>query len=495
MKYMHFNSSCSYAGLANLLKLRGVDTEDYQIALDMGLPYFLRYDQQLKAFLNGPMLQSAEWFDLYLRPRGFRYVERFLDKQEAVKQLRPGSMLGLQVTLRSKHAVIFLGKEDGMYKFLNNKREDSEEPEYLLISEAECLERLPEQVVIGHLESCDVEEVDIKRYLEKALENWERLRDDLHKFISQVQSPQAMKEAMNRLFRPLLLDGLSMTKLLKEKELEECLEKLQKQFLGMVRKDETVQPSEQLDSDNIDWAMDKFVSLIKLQSIRESERKSHEELYSGEELYKEGSWLNKPIKTVTDLFPLFEKCKEFRALDLGSGVGRNSIAIAKQFQNISCRVDCVDILELAIEKLQENAKRFGVEECIHGEVCPIEEFAIVPSTYDMILAVSALEHIDSKESFVEKLEEMRDGIKSQGVVCLVVNSEVKEKNKETGEILFPQFEVNLPTEELQEILQRIFAGWEVLKSTVRNQQYDIPREGCISALETNVVTYVVRNRG
>jgi len=231
---------------------------------------------------------------------------------------------------------------------------------------------------------------------------------------------------------------------------------------------------------------------MNIQSIRESERNSHIKLYSGEELYKEGSWLNKPIKTVTDLFPLLEGCKEFRALDLGSGVGRNSIAIAKQFQNIFCRVDCVDILEIAIEKLQENAKRFGVEERIRGIVSPIEEFEFAPDTYDLILAVSALEHIDSKKSFVKKLEEMREGIKPQGVVCLVVNSEVREKNKETGEELFPQFEVNLPTQELQDILQRIFAGWEVLKSTVREQKYDIPREGCVSALETKVVTYVAR---
>lgn len=234
---------------------------------------------------------------------------------------------------------------------------------------------------------------------------------------------------------------------------------------------------------------------MNIQSIRESERNSHIELYSSEELYKEGSWLNKPVKTVTDLLPLFECYKEFRALDFGSGVGRNSIAIAKQFKNCSCRVDCVDILELAIEKLLENAARFGVEECVHGTVCPIEEFDIAPNMYDLILAVSALEHIDSKESFVKKLEEMREGVREHGVVCLILNSEVKEKNKETGEDLLPQFEVNLPTKEIQEILKNIFLGWEILKETVREQQYDIPREGCTSELSTKVVTFVARKAG
>ena len=61
--------------------------------------------------------------------------------------------------------------------------------------------------------------------------------------------------------------------------------------------------------------------------------------------------------------------------------------------------------------------------------------------------------------------------------------------------LLPQFEVNLLTEDLQKLLNEIFAGWEVLKSTVRTQQYDIPREGCISELSTKVVTFVARKKG
>lgn len=231
---------------------------------------------------------------------------------------------------------------------------------------------------------------------------------------------------------------------------------------------------------------------MNLQQIRESERKSHEELYSNEELYQEGSWLNKPIKTVLDILPLFEGCKELRALDIGSGVGRNSIAIAEQYKDSSCRVDCVDILELAIEKLQLNADKHGVAHCIHGVVSAIEDFEISENTYDFVLAVSALEHIDSKESFVKKLGEIAKGIRENGVVCLVLNSEVKEADKATGKPLPPQFEVNLPTEELQELLECAFAGWEVLKTTVREQKYDIPREGVISALETKVVTFVAR---
>lgn len=233
---------------------------------------------------------------------------------------------------------------------------------------------------------------------------------------------------------------------------------------------------------------------MDLTKIRESERKSHIEMYSNEELYKEGSWLRKPIKAVLDLFPLFEDYEELNVLDLGSGVGRNSLAIARHFTQIPCRVECVDILDLAIEKLGENAREYEVEESVYGIVSPIEDFPIEENKYDFILAVSALEHIDSKESFKQKLGEIKQGIREGGVACLIINSEVRENDKETGENLPPQFEVNLPTEEMQTLLNQTFDGLEVLKASVREQQYDIPREDRISHLQTNVVTLIARNK-
>ena len=94
----------------------------------------------------------------------------------------------------------------------------------------------------------------------------------------------------------------------------------------------------------------------RIKEIRESEKKSHTEMYSSEELYKSGSWLNKPIKTIKEIVPLFKEYKKLNVLDLGCGIGRNSIFVAQQYQHIDCSIDCVDILEIAIEKLYLNAK-------------------------------------------------------------------------------------------------------------------------------------------
>ena len=230
----------------------------------------------------------------------------------------------------------------------------------------------------------------------------------------------------------------------------------------------------------------------RIDVIRKAEAESHTEAYTSHSLFSPGSWLAKPVKTVMELLPLFEGYSQFAALDLGSGVGRNCIPVAQHFSGIPCRVDCVDILELAIAKLDENAKKYGVADCIRGIISAIDDYEIAADSYDLILAVSALEHIASQTAFEKKLCEIRDGLRHGGIACLIVNSGVMEHDKITGQELLPQFEVNLPTGQMQDLLENTFAGWQVIKHTIVHQKYEIPRENCIANLETDVITYVVR---
>lgn len=230
----------------------------------------------------------------------------------------------------------------------------------------------------------------------------------------------------------------------------------------------------------------------RLFRIRESERKSHTEIYMNEALYNSNSWLQKPIKTVRELSLLFDDYSELRVLDLGCGVGRNSIYIAERFKDKSCIVDCVDLLDIAIQKLMQNAKEHNVTRKINGINKSIEEFKIDSQSYDLIMAISALEHIDTEESFLIKLNEIKNGLRENGIVCFVINSNVREMNLNTNEVIDAQFEVNLPTEKLQEYLTKVFNDCDLLKSSVIEQEYDIPREMFISRLHTDVVTYVVR---
>ena len=185
----------------------------------------------------------------------------------------------------------------------------------------------------------------------------------------------------------------------------------------------------------------------RLETIRESERKSHTEIYTKEKLYETDSWLKKPIKTVQELLPLLSEKNKLRVLDLGCGVGRNSIYVAKEFADKDCRIDCVDLLPIAIEKLNEYAIDYGIAHSINGIVSAIEDYKISPGIYDLIMAVSALEHVDGEDSFYRKLQ-----------ACLSVS----------------------------------FDGWKVLKSSISDQEYEIPRGDTVSRLSTRVVTFLAQ---
>ncbi len=232
----------------------------------------------------------------------------------------------------------------------------------------------------------------------------------------------------------------------------------------------------------------------RLKRIRKAEAESHTLAYTSHNLFAAGSWLAKPVKTVMELLPLFEGYTQFVALDLGSGVGRNSIPLAQYFSGIPCRVDCVDILELAIAKLNENARQYGVTNSIRGIVSSIDNYEIDAGSYDFVMAISALEHIASQSAFEKKLAEIREALRYGGIACLIVNSGVIEHDKATGQELPPQFEVNLPTTQMQDLLENTFGGWQVIKHTIVHQKYDIPRENGIADLETDVITYAVRRK-
>lgn len=230
----------------------------------------------------------------------------------------------------------------------------------------------------------------------------------------------------------------------------------------------------------------------RISRIRQNEKKSHTEVYTKEKLYDSDTWLRKPIKTVEELVPLFADYEEVRILDLGAGIGRNSIFLAQELKENNCNIDCVDILEIAVEILVSNAEQYDVSGNICGIIKPIEEYKIQANSYDLIMAISALEHIDTEEHFFDKLREIELGIRKYGMICLVINAEVNEFNINNGAEIEPNFEVNLPTEVLMQNQGNIFKNWEILKKNVVQQNYEIPRENIRSSLSTNVVTFVAR---
>lgn len=136
MKYMTFNSSCSYAGVANMLEQHGVDSDDRSIAMGIKLPYLFSHEDGV--YMAGPMLQSADWFNLYLNPIGFNMVEKevLAEQVPAYLMQQKTAMLGLQVDESGKHAVVYTGQQDGkLGDYLNFNELDNAVGEYIRLIE------------------------------------------------------------------------------------------------------------------------------------------------------------------------------------------------------------------------------------------------------------------------------------------------------------------------------------------------------------------------
>ncbi|HET6871986.1 MAG TPA: class I SAM-dependent methyltransferase, partial [Sporolactobacillaceae bacterium] len=71
----------------------------------------------------------------------------------------------------------------------------------------------------------------------------------------------------------------------------------------------------------------------RLSYIRQEEKAYHDYCYENYKLFVEGSWLYKPVETVMNYMSWFEEKEEIQVLDLGCGVGRNTIPLAERLEN------------------------------------------------------------------------------------------------------------------------------------------------------------------
>ena len=261
MKYMHFKASCSYAALANLMERLGVDTEDSRIAVEMGLPRLFAKDGD--AFVAGPMLQSAEWFDLWLRPRGFRMSERAVRREALPTVLQSGGpcMLGVE-TPYGKHAIVFL-RYDGSYRFLNPTHEDSGEDTQLNLSETDLLRCTDDPVMLAEVFPQAPESVDPVPYLRRSVRVLHENVEAIERFSALPHDPDEYPAALNTLFRPLLLDGISMLTLIRETALAARLESLQRALMTFLRGPRTGVLADTLPLSELRAAAEAYLRLIE----------------------------------------------------------------------------------------------------------------------------------------------------------------------------------------------------------------------------------------
>ncbi len=267
MKYMTFNSSCAFAGIANMLEFYGVDTEDRNIALAMKLPFL--FCKEEGAYVSGPMLQSAGWFNLYLNSIGFEMREQQVNK-DGITELLEGldcAMIGLHVNKDSKHAVIFVGKHEDKYCFINNKWANFKEPERLSFTKRELLARLDNDIIVATLHKVEKTKADFVPLFEQSCMVLEQWKKEVEAFCYEPHEVNEVLKKMNTLFRAVLLDGITMLGLCGNNNLADKLSKVQKELMNAINERETIILAERISIPLLLGAVDEYIDWIKSAGI------------------------------------------------------------------------------------------------------------------------------------------------------------------------------------------------------------------------------------
>lgn len=266
MKYMSFNNSCSYAGIANLLLDYSIDIEDYQIAIETKVPYIFKYDEQQKRYVSGSMLQADKYFNFYLQNLGLNLVGNEFTKENALdflSNLQCRAMIGLNFSNNRKHAVIYSGFEDDKYISINNKKKDSEEPECYRFSSNELLANMDETVYISYLEHrLDDVKIDLTPEIKDSLFYLQKYKEDVITFCSKLQDVDSLNRAMSSLFHAFFLDVHSMMVIIGEKQLSKAIEDLRNSYIKAMRLKQPLRLSEYISIEDLEKAIDGYNNII-----------------------------------------------------------------------------------------------------------------------------------------------------------------------------------------------------------------------------------------
>jgi len=248
-----------------MLEAYNINKEDYEIAIGMKLPYLFKYDSSTKTYTTGAMLQSKASFNLYLNTLGIEMDDTTYSKPQvpqALREMQGMAMLGILLETGAKHAVVFTKWSDNKYVFMNNKRQGGDEPDEYVFDENELCNRIGESVSIARLTPCPPKSVDFASELNDSLATLRKYGEELYEFCSILQPFGEINAARNRLFRPLVLDGLAMMGLVKNQEMSNRLTQLQAAYLAALKKRRALVLKDEMPMGKIICAIDGYADLI-----------------------------------------------------------------------------------------------------------------------------------------------------------------------------------------------------------------------------------------
>lgn len=245
----------------------GVNIEDHQLAIAMDLPYIFMFDEPKQRYASGSMLQDEQYFNYALESWGLRLIGAGVDRATLpsyLASLTHKAMVGICTARGTKHAVVYLGEENGCYIFLNNRRQDSDEPEAYRFSTDELKERVDERVIVGSLKRCPGKfDWRQEEKLQNSLVVLERFRRDATTFCRQVQDVDSLKIAMDSYFRAFFLAVPAMMVIIGKSDLSDLLVDLRTDYLRAMKSNRPLRLSEHISLAELSEAIDRYAKVVK----------------------------------------------------------------------------------------------------------------------------------------------------------------------------------------------------------------------------------------
>lgn len=143
--------------------------------------------------------------------------------------------------------------------------ESSGESTELSFSKEELLSSVDQETVVGFVVPAEHEPQVLTPYLKESISVIRENCAEIEAFAAEKHDPTAYFQMMNRLFRPLLLDGITMLELAGETALAKDFTSLQQQFMSFMRgpREETLQ--ENLSLVQLHGLTGQYIRLIEQQ--------------------------------------------------------------------------------------------------------------------------------------------------------------------------------------------------------------------------------------
>ncbi|NMC35557.1 class I SAM-dependent methyltransferase [Candidatus Beckwithbacteria bacterium] len=229
---------------------------------------------------------------------------------------------------------------------------------------------------------------------------------------------------------------------------------------------------------------------------RKATQDYHNDLYVKHTLFQKGaSWLEKPNNEIIDIYKkYFNKRKSINILDLGSGVGRNAIPLARLLKNKSSNIYCVDYLEIAINKLNKYAKDYGVADKLNGFISPVENYKIQINFYDYIIAHSVLTHTRSKEIMFQVIDNMIKGTKNNGIIYIHEITNPQMFDIKSKQQIDPDAEIDISYEEFEDRLMQVFSDWEIFTLSKNPYREEYLKDGKKVIWQCDYLSFIARKK-